>query len=217
MWSCAAGTSFRPPRCRTRRPTPRSTTAASSRRRWTRRSRWPTGRASRRRRAASERAGRLRGIGMCCFLEVAGGILDEVVDLRFEADGRVRAAHRRAGDGAGAPHDLRAVNRHEARRAARGGAANRGRQRRGAGYHPERRLALADDGGQRHRARLRRGDREGPRAGRRGAGGRRGRPRVQRRALPGGGHRPRRRHARLALAQREGANSTRSPSSSRRR
>jgi carbon-monoxide dehydrogenase large subunit len=41
------------------------------------------------RRAASERAGRLRGIGMCCFLEVAGGILDETVDLRFEGDGRV--------------------------------------------------------------------------------------------------------------------------------
>jgi carbon-monoxide dehydrogenase large subunit len=41
------------------------------------------------RRAASERAGRLRGIGLCCFLEVAGGILEETVDLRFEADGRV--------------------------------------------------------------------------------------------------------------------------------
>jgi len=41
------------------------------------------------RRAAAERAGRLRGIGLCCFLEVAGGILDETVDLRFEADGAV--------------------------------------------------------------------------------------------------------------------------------
>lgn len=41
------------------------------------------------RRAASERAGRLRGIGLCCFLEVAGGILEETVDLRFEADGTV--------------------------------------------------------------------------------------------------------------------------------
>jgi aerobic carbon-monoxide dehydrogenase large subunit len=41
------------------------------------------------RRAASERAGQLRGIGLCCFLEVAGGILDEMVDLRFEADGTV--------------------------------------------------------------------------------------------------------------------------------
>jgi carbon-monoxide dehydrogenase large subunit len=41
------------------------------------------------RRAAAERSGRLRGIGLCCFLEVAGGILDETVDLRFEDDGRV--------------------------------------------------------------------------------------------------------------------------------
>jgi carbon-monoxide dehydrogenase large subunit len=41
------------------------------------------------RRAASERAGRLRGIGIGCFLEVAGGILDETVELRFGADGTV--------------------------------------------------------------------------------------------------------------------------------
>ncbi|MGH8721757.1 MAG: xanthine dehydrogenase family protein molybdopterin-binding subunit, partial [Burkholderiales bacterium] len=41
------------------------------------------------RRAAAERAGRLRGIGLGCFLEVAGGILDETVDVRFEADGAV--------------------------------------------------------------------------------------------------------------------------------
>jgi carbon-monoxide dehydrogenase large subunit len=41
------------------------------------------------RRLASERAGKLRGIGIGCFLEVAGGILDETVDLRFEEDGRV--------------------------------------------------------------------------------------------------------------------------------
>jgi carbon-monoxide dehydrogenase large subunit len=41
------------------------------------------------RRARSAQAGRLRGIGMCCFLEVAGGILDESVDVRFDGDGRV--------------------------------------------------------------------------------------------------------------------------------
>ena len=41
------------------------------------------------RRASSERAGRLRGIGLGCFLEVAGGILDEVVELRFGGDGTV--------------------------------------------------------------------------------------------------------------------------------
>ena len=41
------------------------------------------------RRAASRKAGFLRGIGMCCFLEVAGGILNEKADLRFEADDTV--------------------------------------------------------------------------------------------------------------------------------
>jgi carbon-monoxide dehydrogenase large subunit len=41
------------------------------------------------RRATSESAGKLRGIGIGCFLEVAGGILEETVDLRFEEGGRV--------------------------------------------------------------------------------------------------------------------------------
>jgi carbon-monoxide dehydrogenase large subunit len=41
------------------------------------------------RRKASKRKGQLRGIGIGCFLEVAGGILDESVDLRFEPDGKV--------------------------------------------------------------------------------------------------------------------------------
>jgi carbon-monoxide dehydrogenase large subunit len=41
------------------------------------------------RREAAQAAGRLRGIGLCCFLEVAGGILDEAADLRFEDDGSV--------------------------------------------------------------------------------------------------------------------------------
>jgi carbon-monoxide dehydrogenase large subunit len=40
------------------------------------------------RRKAAEAAGKLRGIGLCCFLEVAGGSpLNETADLRFEADG----------------------------------------------------------------------------------------------------------------------------------
>ena len=41
------------------------------------------------RRAASESAGKLRGIGIGCFLEVAGGILEETVDLRFEEGDKV--------------------------------------------------------------------------------------------------------------------------------
>ncbi len=40
------------------------------------------------RRTTSEAAGRLRGIGLCCFLEVAGGSpLNETADLRFDPDG----------------------------------------------------------------------------------------------------------------------------------
>jgi carbon-monoxide dehydrogenase large subunit len=41
------------------------------------------------RRAASKKTGKLRGLGLCCFLEVAGGILNEKADLRFGADGTV--------------------------------------------------------------------------------------------------------------------------------
>lgn len=42
------------------------------------------------RRAATARAGKLRGMGLCCFLEVAGGSpLSDTADLRFEADGKV--------------------------------------------------------------------------------------------------------------------------------
>lgn len=41
------------------------------------------------RRTASRKAGKLRGMGLCCFLEVAGGILNEQADLRFDDDGKV--------------------------------------------------------------------------------------------------------------------------------
>ncbi len=41
------------------------------------------------RRKASRKAGKLRGMGLCCFLEVAGGILNEQADLRFDEDGKV--------------------------------------------------------------------------------------------------------------------------------
>ncbi|CAA9431395.1 MAG: Aerobic carbon monoxide dehydrogenase (quinone), large chain, partial [uncultured Ramlibacter sp.] len=38
------------------------------------------------RRLAAAKQGKLRGIGMCCFLEVAGGILEEPAQLQFNAD-----------------------------------------------------------------------------------------------------------------------------------
>ena len=41
------------------------------------------------RRHASAQRGLLRGIGICCFLEVAGGILEEPADIRFTPEGKV--------------------------------------------------------------------------------------------------------------------------------
>lgn len=41
------------------------------------------------RRAEAARRGLLRGIGICCFLEVAGGILEEPARLQFSEDGTV--------------------------------------------------------------------------------------------------------------------------------
>ncbi len=41
------------------------------------------------RRQGSALNGKLRGIGICCFLEVAGGTLDEPADLRFSNEGVV--------------------------------------------------------------------------------------------------------------------------------
>ena len=41
------------------------------------------------RRLESNRRGLLRGIGLCCFLEVAGGILEEPIDIRLSPKGEV--------------------------------------------------------------------------------------------------------------------------------
>jgi carbon-monoxide dehydrogenase large subunit len=41
------------------------------------------------RRAASQRAGRLRGMGVACFLETSRGAPNEGAEIRFEPDGRV--------------------------------------------------------------------------------------------------------------------------------
>jgi carbon-monoxide dehydrogenase large subunit len=81
---CGGATSFRPKRCRTGRRTDRSTTPASSRPRWTRRSRCPTGKvlpgAARRR--AQRQAARHRHV---LLPRGRGRHLNEKADLRFEA------------------------------------------------------------------------------------------------------------------------------------
>jgi carbon-monoxide dehydrogenase large subunit len=53
------------------------------------------------RRRDSEAAGKLRGIGIGCFLEIAGGIMVESADIRFDADGMVavRVASQPMGQG----------------------------------------------------------------------------------------------------------------------
>ena len=141
------------------------------------------------RRKASEKAKRLRGIGIGCFLEVAGGILDETVDLRFEPDGKV--ALRTGAQAMGQGH----VSTFVPLVAKRLGIAESDvrldarRQRRGARGHAERRLALDDDGGQRHGACLRSRHRERPARGRAFIRGRSRRHRVRRRHLSGCRHR----------------------------
>ena len=112
------------------------------------------------RRAASRRNGRLRGIGMCCFLEVAGGILNEKADLRFE-DGKAAIRLGVQAMGQGHLSTLAAHRGEAARHRRRRREADRRRQRRGAGRHALGRLALADDGGQRVGDRVRQRDRQG--------------------------------------------------------
>ena len=107
-----------------------------------------------------------------------------------------RAPHRGPADGPGPPLDLSPADRGAARHRSGRGTSRPGRQRPGPGRHPERGVALDDDGGQRGRARVRRRGRQ--RAPRRGALLRGGGPRrrVRVRTLPRPGHRPRDRPAR---------------------
>ena len=72
-----------------------------------------------------------------------------------------RAPARRAGDRAGASHDLSAGGRAAARHPGERGAARAGRQRRGARRPADGRVALDDDGRRLDGDRLRPGDREG--------------------------------------------------------
>ncbi len=53
------------------------------------------------RRRDSEAAGKLRGIGIGCFLEIAGGLMTETADIRFDDDGMVaiRVASQPLGQG----------------------------------------------------------------------------------------------------------------------
>ena len=130
------------------------------------------------RRARSEATGKLRGIGLACFLEGAGGRATEEMRVRVEWRRQCRCLRRHLFARAGARDGLRAAHRGISGRGLRQGAGRarrHGPHARGGGRHV--RVTLLDDGGRGNQAGLRRDHRE--RAGHRGAataGGYRRRP-----------------------------------------
>ena len=109
------------------------------------------------RRAQTEREGRLRGIGLCCFLEVSGGA--PLTETARPARRRRRPDHpenRRTGHGAGPGDDPGLPGVPAARRRRRPCRNPAGRQRRGAGRHRDRRVAVDGDGRRRRSPRGRR-------------------------------------------------------------
>ena len=141
------------------------------------------------RRANSEAAGKLRGLGFSCHLHGTGGIADEHAVVEVEPD-RLVATGRHPEPGPGPRNGLRPD---PVRVAGRAGRAHRDPPGRYA-HHParrrHRRLLLHHH--QRHdaAARRRRGDPARPRPRGRAAGDGAGRHRLSRRQLRGFGHRP---------------------------
>ena len=86
--SCASAISSKPAKCRTRRRPRRPMTAATfpacSRPRWNN----PMPNFKQRKRE-SKRSGKLRGIGLGCFVEATAAMTQEMGNIRFEADGSV--------------------------------------------------------------------------------------------------------------------------------
>ena len=146
------------------------------------------------RKRESKKDGKLRGIGVGCYLEVTAPANKEMGGIRFDADGGVTILHRHARLRPGPRLAVRAGAEREARRAVREGAPAAGRQRRAAGRRRHRRLALDDE--------LRHGDRRSRRQGDRArqadrlarARSLRRRHRVRGRQVRRRRHRPRDRH-----------------------
>ena len=86
------------------------------------------------RRAGATRAahgdGKLRGLGIACFLETSRGAPNEGAEIRFESDGTVSSAARHAVERAGARDRLSADRRRSARPADRDVPLRAGRHRR---------------------------------------------------------------------------------------
>ena len=165
------------------------TTAANSRRSSTRRSTLADYDGFKKRKREAAKRKKLRGIGISCFLEHAGGAPTEGAALAFPGDDTLMLGCDVQSTGQGhATVFPRLV-------AERLGIAGQGRAP--ARRHRHRldrlclgRLALGHDGGQRHRAHRRHDAGEGQENRRRAAGGVRSRHRLPRRRLRGGRHRP---------------------------
>ena len=115
------------------------------------------------RRAASQAAGKRRGLGVSCFLEIAGGQPGEGAADRLSRLQQAAAGDRRAGERAGAPHGLSPPRRRPPRHPGRDHRGRAWRQRRRGAERRRGRLALDDVGRRRGRRGARRGDRKGKR------------------------------------------------------
>ena len=151
----AGAISFRRPRCRTRRRSGRPTTAATSRRSSRARSRSPTTTASPSAARRPRKRGRLRGIGIACYVESSGvapsrfaGMLGarvgfyEAATIRIEPDGAVRAALGTHNHGQGHATTFAQILSSRLGMPVEKIDDHRGRHRRGAARHRHLRLAL---------------------------------------------------------------------------
>ena len=119
------------------------------------------------RRAASKARGRLRGIGVGCFLETSRGAPNEGAEVRFESDGTVTGRGRHRVERPGPRDRLRPDRRRPAGRADAGDPLRAGRHARGEERRGPRRRALHAYGRRGRGQGDRRGARQGARRWRR--------------------------------------------------
>ena len=124
------------------------------------------------RKAESARAGRLRGLGLCYYIESILGDQNETTTIAFADDGMVELLRRHAVERAGARDGVRADPRRAERHSVREDPLRAGRQRPDRQGRRHRRVALGDDAGELDQPRRRPDDRPLPAAGRGGARGR---------------------------------------------
>ena len=198
--SCVGSTCSGPARCPTPRPaatpTMRPTARGCSRRRWAAAD--APGFAARR--AASEAAGKRRGLGLSCHLHGTGGVADEHVVVEVEPD-RLVASIGTQSQGQGHETVFAQILAESLGVPVERIDIRQGDTRTDPARRRHRRLVL--DHHQRHDAQAcrRRGDRARPRDRRRAAGGGAGRHRLPRRQLRGRGHRPPHRPVRAGRRQ----------------